>query len=133
MEHTPFAKIQILPTLAVRPWSIRRALAHPLLQAAALFALCAALFALVQFGTPDLADNDGFYHMKMGLLIREQGLTPAFTWLPLSILNSAAFYDHHMLYHVYLALFAGDGRPETMILGAKIASVIMPALAFVAI
>lgn len=99
----------------------------------ALFALFAALFAIVQFATPGIADNDGYYHMKMGLLIREQGLKPPFVWLPLSILNRDAFYDHHLLYHVYLSLFASAATPEALALGAKIAAVIMPSLAFVAI
>jgi hypothetical protein len=115
------------------PRVLARLVAHPLAQAAMLFAACAAVFSFVQFGTGALADNDGYYHMKMGLLIREQGLKPAFPWLPMSILNAGAFYDHHLLYHVYLALFAGDGRPETMILGAKLASIVLPALACVAI
>ncbi len=125
------AHSQANPTLAAPAW--RRALAHPLLGALGLFALCAGLLAFVQFGTAGLADNDGYYHMKMGLLMREQGLAPEFIWLPLSILNPAAFYDHHMLFHAYLALFVGDGSEPSMILGAKLASVAMPALAFVAI
>jgi hypothetical protein len=52
---------------------------------------------------------------------------------PLSILSPATFYDHHMLYHAYLALFASDGSAQSLILGAKLASIVMPALAFVAI
>lgn len=112
-----------------RLWS--RQAARQLLHAAGLFALFTALFAFVQFGTPYLADNDGYYHMRMGQLIREQGLRPTFPWLPLTILNQQAFYDHHLLYHVYLALFVGDGQPASMLLGAKLASVLMPAAAFV--
>jgi hypothetical protein len=109
------------------------ALAHPLIIGAALFMICVALFAFVQFGTSSLADNDGYYHIKMGQIIREGGLKPLFVWLPISILSPNAFYDHHLLFHVYLSLFAGDGSPQAMILGAKIASMLMPALAFVAI
>src|SRR5574341_767243 len=111
-------------------WRARVVLA---LRTVALFALSAALFAIVQFATPNLADNDGFYHMKMGLLIRAQGLRPPFVWLPLSILSRQAFYDHHLLFHVYFLLFTGNGSPEAMILGAKVASVVMPSLAFTAI
>jgi hypothetical protein len=110
-----------------------RARAIPALRTVVLFALFAALFAIVQFATPNLADNDGFYHMKMGLLIRAQGLRPPFVWLPLSILSRQAFYDHHLLFHVYLSLFTWNGSPEAMILGAKIASVVMPSLAFMAV
>ncbi len=116
--------------LASAQW---RLWARPAVATIGLFALFAALFGFVQFGTAGLADNDGFYHMKMGLLMREQGLRQAFVWLPISILNAGAFYDHHLLYHLYLSLFVGDGREQTMIIGAKVASVIMPALAFVAI
>lgn len=103
----------------------------------ALFALFAVLFAYVQWGTPGLAGNDGYYHVKMGWLMRQQGLKVEFPWLPLTILNGDAFYDHHLLYHAYLALFAPvdpavDGG-MALTQGAKIASVIMPALAFLAI
>jgi len=94
-------------------------------------------FAIVQFGAPGLAGNDGYYHAKMGYLIRTEGLKPAFTYLPYTILNSDAFYDHHLLYHVYLALFATvdpavDGG-VALTMGAKIASIILPSLAFLAI
>jgi hypothetical protein len=133
MRLHPYPRLKT--ALAARPevpaqWKAGAALA---IRAAALFLLFAALFAIVQFATPDLADNDGFYHMKMGLLIREQGLRPAFVWLPLTILSRQAFYDHHLLFHVYLLLFAGSGAPGAMILGAKIASVVMPSLAFTAV
>jgi hypothetical protein len=103
-----------------------------LLTGAVLFALFSALFAFVQFGTSALADNDGFYHLRMAALIRQDGLRVPFTWLPLSILNQDAYYDHHLLYHVYLALFAG-GSDQAMLVAAKWASVFMPAAAFVAI
>ena len=48
--------------------------------------------ALVQFSTPDLPDNDGFYHIKLASLMRTEGLKPDFPWLPLSILNENEFY-----------------------------------------
>ncbi|HEX6384337.1 MAG TPA: hypothetical protein VF177_06685 [Anaerolineae bacterium] len=55
----------------------------------------------------------------------------------MTILNANAFYDHHLLYHVYLALFATvdpavDGGLALTQAG-KIASIIMPSLAFLAI
>ncbi|MCB9444137.1 MAG: hypothetical protein H6669_07855 [Ardenticatenaceae bacterium] len=34
-------------------------------------------------------------------LIRHEGLKPDFPWLPQTILNQDAYYDHHLLYHVY--------------------------------
>lgn len=102
-----------------------------------LFAIFTGLFAYVQFGTDALAGNDGYYHIKMGYLIRQEGLKPDFPWLPLTILNERDFYDHHLLYHAYLALFAGtdpavDGG-GALTQSAKIASVILPSLAFLAI
>ncbi|MCA9953445.1 MAG: hypothetical protein KC434_01910, partial [Anaerolineales bacterium] len=94
-------------------------------------------FAVVQYATPGLAGNDGYYHMKMGYLIRTEGLKPDFPYLPYTILNESAYYDHHLLFHVFLALFAttdpaldgGLGLTQ----GAKLASIVMPSLAFLAI
>lgn len=108
-----------------------------LAQGAALFSLLVAGLAYVQFGTAALAGNDGYYHIKMGWLMRQHGPTPAFPWLPQTILNANAYYDHHFLYHAYLALFAWvdpavDGG-AALTLGAKIASIVLPALAFLAI
>lgn len=103
------------------------------LGAVVLLVVLVGLMAIVQFGTPSLADNDGYYHIKMALLMRDQGLRIRFDWLPLSILSRTAFYDHHLLYHGYLALFVGDGSVRALIQGAKVASVLMPALAFLAI
>lgn len=105
--------------------------------AVTLFILFLVGFAVVQYATPALVGNDGYYHIKMGYLIRTQGLTPSFTYLPFTILNEAAYYDHHLLYHVFLALFATvdpavDGG-AALTQGAKLASIVMPALAFLAI
>lgn len=102
-----------------------------------LFLIFVTGFSFIQYGTPGLAGNDGYYHMKMGYLIRTQGLTPAFPFLPQTILNQAAFYDHHLLYHAYLALFATvdpaiDGG-LALTQGAKIASIILPSLVFLAV
>lgn len=124
---------------AVSPFA--RLITHPYIgtiaAALGLFLLFAALFAFVQYGTSALAGNDGYYHIKMGWLLRQEGLKPAFPWLPQTILNPDAFYNHHLLYHVYLALFATvdpavDGG-AALTQSAKIASVILPSLAFVAV
>jgi hypothetical protein len=85
--------------------------------------------ALVQFSTPDLAGNDGYYHIKMAYLMRTEGLKPEFPWLPLTILNLREFYNHHFLYHVALIPFTlGDLR-----IGAKWATVLYASLAFLSI
>jgi hypothetical protein len=116
---------------------VQRIDARTILTAVTLLVLFIALFAAIQFATPGLAGNDGYYHIKMGYLIREEGLKPVFAALPHTILNEEAFYDHHLLYHVYLALFAAidpavDGGLQ-LTQGAKLASILLPALSFLAI
>ncbi|OGO65688.1 MAG: hypothetical protein A2Z45_05585 [Chloroflexi bacterium RBG_19FT_COMBO_55_16] len=94
-----------------------------------LFVIFIALLAQVQFSTPNLASTDDYYHIKFASLMRSEGLKPAFPWLPLTILNSREFYDHHFLFHVGLIPFTfGDLR-----LGAKWASVVFASLAFLSI
>ena len=95
----------------------------------ALFLLFFFGMALIQFVTPDMPDNDGFYHIKLAWLMRTEGLKPDFPYLPLSILNEREFYDHHFLFHVALIPFTfGDLR-----VGAKWAAVVFASLAFLAI
>ena len=94
-----------------------------------LFILFFTGMAVIQFSTPHMPDNDGFYHIKFAWLMRTEGLKPDFPYLPMSILNGEDFYDHHFLYHVALIPFTfGDLR-----LGAKWAAVTFSALAFVAV
>ena len=94
-----------------------------------LFLLFVVGMALIQFVTPDMPDNDGFYHIKLAWLMRTEGLKPDFPYLPLSILNEQEFYDHHFLFHVALIPFTfGDLR-----VGAKWAAVTFASLAFLAI
>ncbi len=83
----------------------------------------------IEFSTPDMPDNDGFYHIKMAWLMRTESLKPDFSYLPLTILNEEEFYDHHFLFHVALIPFTfGDLR-----LGAKWAAVVFTSLAFLAV
>ena len=94
-----------------------------------IFIVFCAAMALVQFSTPYLADNDGFYHIKMAWLMRTQALKPVFPYLPLTILNAREFYDHHFLFHVALIPFTfGD-----LVAGAKYATVLFSALAFLSV
>ena len=98
---------------------------HPIL----VFILFAGCMALVQFATPDMPDNDGFYHIKLAYLMRTESLKPEFPWLPYTILNANEFYDHHFLYHVALTPFTfGDLR-----LGAKWSAVVFSSLAFISV
>jgi len=95
----------------------------------ALFLLFFLGMALIQFATPDMPDNDGFYHIKLAWLMRTEGLKPNFPYLPLSILNEREFYDHHFLFHAALIPFTfGDLRS-----GAKWAAVTFASLAFLAV
>jgi hypothetical protein len=94
-----------------------------------LFLIFFLSMALIQFVTPDMPDNDGFYHIKLAWLMRTEGLKPAFPFLPLSILNEKEFYDHHFLFHMALIPFTfGDLR-----VGAKWAAVTFASLAFLAV
>jgi len=94
-----------------------------------LFVIFFAGMSAIQFATPDMPDNDGFYHIKLAWLMRTESLKPDFPWLPLSILNEDEFYDHHFLFHVALIPFTfGDLR-----LGAKWAAVTFSAFAFLSI
>jgi len=90
-----------------------------------VFAFFVAGMAWLQFSTPNLVGNDGYYHIKMAYLLRTESLRPNFIWLPLTVLNAARFVDHHYLFHLLLMPFTlGDLR-----LGAKWGSVFMAALA----
>jgi hypothetical protein len=99
------------------------------LQAAVMFALFFLAFSWLQFSTPNLPDNDGYYHIRFAALMREQGLKPDFPYLPLTVLNEREFYDHHFLYHAALIPFTfGDLR-----LGAKWSAAFFASLAFLTI
>jgi len=91
-----------------------------------LWIIFLVFLSLVQFSTPDLPDNDGYYHIKLAYLMRTEGLTPDFNWLPLSILNAREYYDHHFLFHVVLIPFTFGN----LITGAKLAAVFFASLAF---
>jgi intracellular septation protein A len=94
-----------------------------------LFGLFIIFLAMAQFATPNLVGNDGYYHIKMAYLMRTEGLRPAFDWLPFTVLNAEEFVNHHFLFHIALIPFTfGDLR-----LGAKLASVLFPALTFIAV
>ncbi len=95
-----------------------------------IFAVFFAGMAIIQFSTPNLPDNDGFYHIRLAWLMRTEGLKPDFPYLPLSILNEREFYDHHFLYHVALIPFTFFGD---LLTGAKWSAVTFASLAFLAV
>jgi len=94
-----------------------------------LFMLFFLGMAIIQFATPDMPDNDGFYHIKLAYLMRTEGLKPDFTYLPLSILNEREFYDHHFLFHVLLMPFTFGDLHQ----GAKWAAVFFSSISFLAV
>ncbi len=83
------------------------------------------LFAVVFVGllglqaSPKFADPDSFYHAKMAILIRDQGLIKNFPWLDLTVLGQA-YTDQHLLYHVALIPFVTWLPP---VMGVKLATV----------
>jgi hypothetical protein len=95
---------------------------------ASLFGSFVILLAAIQFATPNLAGNDGYYHIKLAQIMSQQGLRPPFPWLPLTVLNPENYVDHHFLYHVLLIPFTY----HDLRLGAKWASIILPAFTFLA-
>lgn len=95
-----------------------------------IFLLFIIGMALIQFATPDMPDNDGFYHIKLAWLMRTEGLKPEFPWLPLSVLNPQEYYDHHFLYHAALIPFTFF---DDLRVGAKWSAVIFASLAFLAV
>lgn len=86
----------------------------------------------LQFTTAHLGSIDGYFHIRYSALLRESGwrdFPPAFPWLPLTVLGPDRYYDHHFLFHLWLALFAtGD-----LVLGAKIAAALGAAAALLAL
>ena len=83
--------------------------------------LISTVYSMIQGSTQNIIGVDGYYHVKVALLMREQGwrlLAPLdFPWLQLTILGPGRYTDHHFLFHVLQAPFTiGDPR-----IGAKMA------------
>ena len=126
-EISSLSSLRSLPEAAQRTNRLSgmlRLLIPPL----ALLLIYLAAFTSIQFRQTSFIDNDSYYHMRMAALVREQGLKVDFTWLPLSILNREEYTNHHLLHHLFLSLFVGDGSPEALVAGGKVATVIMAAL-----
>ena len=90
--------------------------------------LISTVYSLIQGATQNIIGIDGYYHIKVALLMREQGwrfLAPLdFPWLQLTILGPGRYTDHHFLFHVLQAPFTfGDPR-----IGAKMAAVLFAVL-----
>jgi hypothetical protein len=87
-----------------------------------VFVLSFALFLLYQANSV-FADPDSFYHVKMALLMRDQGTIHNFPWLGLTTLGQH-YTDQHYLYHVLLIPFVTALPP---LIGMKLATVFFAA------
>ena len=94
----------------------------PWLSYVVVYAAAFALFLAFQ-ASPYFADPDSFYHAKMALLIRDQGIVHQFPWLNLTTLGQH-YTDQHFLYHVLLIPFVTWLPP---LIGLKLATVMFGA------
>lgn len=78
---------------------------------------------LILQATTVFSDPDSFYHAKMAILIRDQGVVHTFPWLDLTVLGEH-YTDQHFLYHVLLIPFVTWLPP---LLGIKFATVVFGA------
>ena len=103
--------------------------ASPRIELLAAFVVSLALLAFIQFAGRNIVDYDGYYHIKMAQLIREQGLPTPFPYLPFTILDQNSYNDHHTLLHVVQIPFTffNDLR-----FAAKLSAVFCSAIAFAA-
>ena len=86
----------------------------------------AAFFSIMQFSTPNIIGFDGYWHIKMADIIRNDGLVYEFPWARETILADD-FADVHLLFHLMLVPFTLFG----LMLGAKIAAVLMASACFI--
>ena len=88
-----------------------------------LFIIAFAIFSFFQY-SPTFPDPDSFYHAKMAVLIRDQGIVKDFPWLQFTVLKDY-YIDHHFLYHVALVPFVTFLDP---LVGIKLATALFGAV-----
>lgn len=102
------------------------------------FAFVVFLYLLVP---PGILCPDSFYHTKMALLIKEQGLIKDFPWTQFTTYKNL-FVDHHFVYHLLLIPFLSIPSPENLdyfsleidpLIKAKVGTAFFAALAFLSI
>lgn len=81
--------------------------------------LIAFVVLLVLEASPIFADPDSYYHVKMALLLRDNGIISSFPWLQLTTLGQS-YTDQHLLYHLILIPFVTIFPP---LIGMKVATV----------
>lgn len=100
----------------------------PWLSYVVVYALAFIVLMVFQSSTY-FADPDSFYHAKMAILIRDQGIVRQFPWLDLTVLGQN-YTDQHFLYHVLLIPFVTWLPP---LVGLKLATVVFGATLFTAL
>ncbi len=92
--------------------------------------LAAAIFSLFWYNqqSNQLADPDGFYHMKIAQLIVQQGIVQEFWWLPYTTL-SQHYIDQHFLFHVLMIPFV-QWWPDAFV-GVKLLTALLGTIAIV--
>lgn len=102
------------------------------------FAFVVFLYLLIP---PGILCPDSFYHTKMALLIKEQGLMKDFPWTQFTTYKEL-FVDHHFVYHLLLVPFLSIPSPENLdyfsletdpLIKAKLGTAFFAALAFLSI
>ena len=77
------------------------------------FAIFAALAAVFQFSSPNIADPDGFYHLKHAQIYKDYGvLTKDFPWVQyssISVIKSDLWYGFHILLIPFSGLNSATG------------------------
>lgn len=104
------ARIRSIAVLVSRV--LRRVTLRSLVHGATAVALAGTLLAYIQFASPHIVGNDGYHHIKMAELTRQQGLPLSFPWLPLTLLDEHGYADRHMLLHVLQAPFTAFAELE---------------------
>lgn len=96
---------------------------------AALFGM--AFMTFVQSGSWGIAGNDGYYHVKMAMLLPELGYVQSFPWLHWTIFRDQ-FVSHHHGFHTLLLPFVWIAEQTTgdPALGGKAAAIVAMGVAF---
>ncbi len=90
---------------------------------------------------PNLTCPDGFYHTKMAILMKEQGVVKNFPWMYFTTYREN-FVDQHFGYHLFLIPFLFLPSPKNLdafsletepLLKTKLAAVILSSFVFLLI
>jgi len=77
-----------------------------------IFALAFIVFLYLLI-PPGILCPDSFYHTKMALMIKDQGLIQDFPWTQFTTYKDL-FVDHHFVYHLFLIPFLSLPTPDNL-------------------